>query len=260
MEKRKLRIGAVSYLNTKPLVYGLAEEHAYQLSFDLPSRLADQLSKRQLDVALVPSIEFLMDPDYVQISDACIGCLGPVHSVKLYSRVPAKQIKTLALDEGSRTSAAMVQIWLADHFDVRPELCALPIGDGLRDADTDAVLLIGDRAIGTTSERYPHEWDLGEQWVVAYETPFVFAVWTARRDAEFGELAVTLSRARDQGVAHLSEIAASECNQVGMTEENCLTYLRDNLYFCFGKEQERGLNLFRERATHHGFLPQVTTL
>ena len=259
MENQRLRIGAVSYLNTKPLVYGLADSDAHQLSFDLPSRLADQLSQRKLDVALVPSIEFLLDSDYVRVSDACIGCLRAVHSVKLYSRVPAERIQTLALDEGSRTSAAMVQIWLADHFSVRPQLHSLPIGDGLADASTDAVLLIGDRAIGSSSDRYPMEWDLGEQWVSAYKTPFVFAVWTARRDTDVGDLDDTLSMARDAGVANLPQIAASECRHVGMNESECLTYLSHNLHFRFGAEQNQGLELFRKRADHYGFLTQPAT-
>lgn len=259
MSSSSLRIGAVSYLNTKPLVYQLDSlaPHA-QLSFDLPSRLADQLSQGSLDVALIPCVEFLQDPDYVQVSDACIGCVGPVLSVKLYSAVPPSEIRTLALDEGSRTSAAMVQVWLHDQFGVRPKLSGLPIGDGLRDASTDAVLLIGDRAIGTKSDKYHLEWDMGEHWVKDYGTPFVFAVWTARGGVELGDLSSALSAARDAGLAHLDKIAGEECDNVGMTKTDCLAYLRDNLYFRFGDEQARGLRLFRERAAECGLLARVT--
>jgi chorismate dehydratase len=257
--ERSLRIGAVSYLNTKPLVHELKRlAPRAKLSFDLPSRLADQLSQGKLDVALIPSVEFLQDPDYVQVSDACIGCIGPVLSVKLYSKVPPNEIRTLALDEGSRTSAAMVQVWLADRFGVRPDLCALPIGDGLRDACTDAVLLIGDRAIGTQSATYPLEWDMGEHWIRDYKAPFVFAVWTARRGMELGQLSTALSQARDSGLAHLPEIAAQECRHVNMTESDCLAYLRDNLYFRFGEEQARGLQLFRDLTAEYGLLSRVT--
>src|ERR687891_1633128 len=100
-----MRIGAVSYLNTKPLVYGLAElAPQHELAFDLPSRLADDLAAGKLDVALIPSIEFFAHDSYTIVSDACIACRGPVMSVKLFSRVPLEQIGTLALDEGSRTS------------------------------------------------------------------------------------------------------------------------------------------------------------
>ena len=109
-----MRIGAVSYLNKKPLVYGLAElAPQHELVFDLPSRLADDLAAGRLDVALIPSIEFFQDPAYVIVSDACIGCRGPVLSVKLLSRVAPDKIRTLALDEGSRTSVALTRGMIA---------------------------------------------------------------------------------------------------------------------------------------------------
>src|SRR5437773_2975842 len=123
-----MRIGAVSYLNTKPLVYGLAElAPQHELLFDLPSRLADDLAAGRLDVALIPSIEFFKDPSYTIVSDACIACRGPVRSVKLFSRVPLPAIQTLALDEGSRTSAALVRILLLERFGIEPTLRPLPI-------------------------------------------------------------------------------------------------------------------------------------
>ena len=256
-----LRVGAVSYLNTKPLVHRFADlAPQVQLVFDLPSRLADQLAVGRLDVALIPSVELLQNADnYVRVSDACIGCIGPVMSVKLFSRVPLREVRTLALDEGSRTSAAMVQVWLADFFSVRPALSPLAIGNGLGDADTDAVLLIGDRAIGQKSNSYPLEWDMGEQWVRDYRTPFVFAVWTARTGVDLGDLAFALSTARDAGVADLPRIAAESCEQVGLSQSECLVYLRDNLYFYFGEEQQRGLDLFRERMAHYDFLTPAAT-
>src|SRR5213595_1790687 len=106
----RLKVGAVTYLNTKPLVHQL-ERFAPQidLRFDLPSCLADDLAAGQLDVALIPSIEYFQDPGYSIVSDACIACRGPVLSVKLFSRVSVPQIQSLALDEGSRTSAALVR-------------------------------------------------------------------------------------------------------------------------------------------------------
>jgi chorismate dehydratase len=111
---RPLRVGAVQYLNTRPLVHGLAAA-GVRLEFDLPSRLADRLAAGTLDVALIPSIEMFRAPSKTIISDACIACRGPVWSVKLFSRVPIGQIRTLALDEGSRTSVALVQILLAER-------------------------------------------------------------------------------------------------------------------------------------------------
>src|SRR5262245_39566916 len=104
----RVRVGAVSYLNTKPLICDFAElAPDAELVLDYPSRLAEALAAGTLDVALIPSIEFFQDPGYTIVSDACIGCRGPVLSVKLFSRVPVETIRTLALDEGSRTSAAL---------------------------------------------------------------------------------------------------------------------------------------------------------
>ena len=100
--------------------------------YDLPSRLADGLSAGRFDVALVPSIELLSNPDYEVVSDACIGCRGPVLSVKLFMRVPPEEIRSLALDEGSRTSIVLVQILLDRLVGARPALEPLPIGSGLR--------------------------------------------------------------------------------------------------------------------------------
>ena len=106
----KIRVGAVSYLNTKPLVFGIDSFEDCIVTYDLPSRLADQLAAGQLDVALIPSIEAVVPGDYTIVSDACIACRGPVWSVKLVSRKPMNEIRSLALDEGSRTSAALAQV------------------------------------------------------------------------------------------------------------------------------------------------------
>src|SRR5438876_10707748 len=144
----RIRVGAVNYLNTKPLIYQL-ERLAPQaeLILDLPSRLADGLRDGRFDVALIPSIEFFADPSYTIVSDACIACRGPVLSVKLFRRFPAELIRTLALDEGSRTSVALVRILLRERYGIEPRLEPLAIGESLADASADAVLLIGDRAI-----------------------------------------------------------------------------------------------------------------
>ena len=134
-----LRIGAVNYLNTKPLIYGLDRlAPSCEIVLDYPSRLADQLAAGQLDVALIPSIEFFQDPSYTIVSDACIGCRGPVLSVKLFSRVPVENIRTLALDEGSRTRVALVRILLGERFSIEPELVPLPLSATLADTTCDA--------------------------------------------------------------------------------------------------------------------------
>lgn len=254
-DRSRPRVGAVNYLNTKPLVHGLEQlAPRAQVVFDLPSRLADRLAAGELDVALIPSVEMLQDPSYQAISDACIACRGPVYSVKLFSRVPVERIRTLALDEGSRTSAALARILLKERYGLEPELEALPIGEGLAASRADAVLLIGDRAMHGQPGRFSAVWDLGDEWVRWTGLPFVFAMWTARAGVELDGLDAALAAARDRGLAHLEEIAAREAAPLGLTVPQCLSYLRDNLYFYFGPRERQGLELYREHAAKLGLI------
>ncbi len=259
---QKIRIGAVSYLNTRPLVHGLAERLPQaDLQFDLPSRLADRLAQGELEVALIPSVEFFQNPAYAIVSDACIACRGPVWSVKLFSRVPGEEIRSLALDEGSRTSAALVQILLQQRFGIQPQLSKLPIGSGLgfeTFLNTDATLLIGDRAIHAPAGDWNFTWDLGEEWNCWANLPFVFAMWVARPGLEpelLAEIDAALRAARDSGLAHLPEIAEREAAGIGLPAADCLGYLRDNLYFYLGPREQRGLSLFYRHASALGFAP-----
>jgi chorismate dehydratase len=265
-----VRLGAVNYLNTKPLVHGLTEasqgqDHdlAYRLSFDLPSRLADDLAAGRLDVALIPSVEFFQNPAYEVVSDTCIACRGPVLSVKLFSRVPLDSIRTLALDEGSRTSAALVQILLRERFQISPTVEALPIGATLSDTAADAVLLIGDRAIHSPPGRFAAVWDLGDQWQRWSGLPFVFAMWVARPGLDpdaLSDLAAALESSRDSGLANLETIAEREAPLLGLTIPQCVAYLRDNLHFTLGPEERQGLSRFRELAAGMGLAPVDSNL
>lgn len=260
-QPRKIRLGAVNYLNTKPLIYRLPElAPQADLVLDLPSRLADRLAAGDLDVALIPSVECFQDPTYSIVSTACIACRGPVLSVKMFSRVPLAEIRTLALDEGSRTSAALVQILLRERYGLRPQLSPLPIGNALKESSADAVLLIGDRAIHSPLERFSEVWDLGDQWTEWTGLPFVFAMWTARAGVDLPGIEAALEEARDQGVAHLDEIARRESASLGLTAPECLTYLRDNLHFFLGPRERRGLELFHTLAGKHALAPQGVEL
>ncbi|HZL87914.1 MAG TPA: menaquinone biosynthesis protein [Pirellulaceae bacterium] len=250
-----MRIGAVSYLNTKPLVFGLAElAPQHELVFDLPSKLADRLAAAELDVALIPSIEFFQNPDYTIVSDACIGCRGPVLSVKLLSRVPLSQIRTLALDEGSRTSIALARILLWERYGIEPAQVPLPIDARYEQSPADAVLVIGDRAIHPARGNWVAQWDLGDEWNRWSELPFVFAMWVGHvgQVSRLPELAAALAAARDAGVTNLEQIAREEAGEVGLTYEQTLTYLRDNLHFYLGPGERAGLSLFYEQACKLG--------
>ena len=255
-ENTKLRIGAVSYLNAKPLVFQPKDLATHtDLVLDLPSRLADGLAQGKLDVALVPSIECFQHPEYSIVSDACIACCGPVMSVKLLSRVPIHQIRSLALDEGSRTSAVLARTLLYQMYRLMPSLETLPIRGRLDETDADAVLLIGDRAIHPPADGFVERWDLGERWSEWLGLPFVFALWVARRGVDVERVEPALRAARDAGVANLEEIARAEAAKVGLDVQQCLSYLRDNLHFSLGAQEQRGLNTFHRLATELGIVP-----
>ena len=251
-----VRIGAVSYLNSRPLILALPQlVPEARITVDLPSRLADGLAAGQLDVALVPSIECFRNPEWTVVSDACVACDGPVRSVKLFGRVPVDQIRTLALDEGSRTSAALVRILLKERFGLQPQLSRLPIGASLEDVEVDAVMLIGDRAMLPMPGPYEFVWDLGDEWSRLTGLPFVFAMWIARSGIDLQNVAEVLSAARDEGVEQLDQIARCEAPKLGLSQQECRAYLRENLDFQLGDRQRQALDQFGALAARHGLIP-----
>ena len=260
-QESAIRIGAVSYLNSKPLIEGLSDLcPEARLVLEVPSRLADQLSRGELDVALIPSVEAFSDPEYQIVSDACVATRGDVLSVKLYSRVPLGAIRTLALDQGSRTSAALTRIMLAERFGVEPELRKLPLGKTVADTDADAILLIGDRAIEPPAESFQATWDLGREWLEWTGLPFVFAMWVTRAGTNLGRVESALGQARDLGLTRIDEIARREAPRLGIGDETARDYLKENLHFRLGSAERSGLRLFSQLAAARGLVPTVPTL
>jgi chorismate dehydratase len=258
-----------------------------EIVFDLPSRLADRLSAGELDIALVPSIALAEHPEWTIVSDACIGCRGPVLSVKLMFRVPPAKVRWLALDEGSRTSAVLAQILLHQLYGIRPALTRLPIGDSPTETNADAVLVIGDRAISNITEHDGTEpdvgnvagkgvaesngleveqpfievWDLGDRWCRWSELPFVFAMWVARPGFDIVEVAAALSAARDDGCRELAEITRQAAAEMELPAQLIHEYLQRNLYFRLDSKQREGLDLFYRQAADLGLIsaaPHVT--
>jgi chorismate dehydratase len=272
-EPRQLSaVGAVNYLNSKPLIEGLDEllsGHA-TLRLDYPSRLADDLASGLLDVALIPSIEYFRGQSYEVISDACVAAHGPVLSVKLYSRVPWGEVKSIALDEGSRTSATLARILLAERHGVLPKSEPLPLDHRTEDSSADAILLIGDRAINPPREQFHATWDLGEEWFNWTGLPFVFAMWVGRKVEGRGlrvegqnsldkpsssSLDQLLSASRDLGVRHLNDIARREAPLLGLSLPTTVSYLTENLQYHLGSAERNGLKLFHELAAGLGLAP-----
>lgn len=256
-----MKIGAVSYLNTKPLIEYWRGPAGASLELDLPSRLADRLRDRHLDLGLIPVAEVLQQPNWVVVPDACIACRGPVWSVKLMSRVPPPQIGSLALDEGSRTSVVLCQVLLYHLAGVRPVTLPLPIDQAWQSVEADAVLVIGDRAMRAEAADFPYVWDLGEVWHDWTGLPFVFAVWTthqslmATRAAELRGVQQTLNAARDEGLRRLEELADRYAPAYGLGRDECRQYLGQYLHFRFGPAERRGLQRFQELARALQFVP-----
>jgi chorismate dehydratase len=244
------RIGAVSYLNSKPLIFGLAEkmEGWGNLSVDLPSRLADKLASGQIDVGLIPVVESFHQADFCRVSDAAIACRGPVWSVRIFFRCDPKQVRSLALDEGSRTSIALSKVLFQMKLGFVPETTPLLMGDDPRTAKADAVLVIGDRAMHPDEFRqvFPLDWDLGELWYQMTGLPFVFAMWVARTKSIVDDKLVSaLESARDEGLQNIATISSQASSLYRLTPEQCSDYLTHFIRFHLGEEERRGLDEFR---------------
>ena len=250
---KPIRIGAVSYLNTKPLIHELDRlAPAAQLVLDYPSRLASQLDAGRLDVALVPVIEYFRAGSYRLVPDIAIASQGPVLSVTLFSRTPWPEIRRVALDEGSRTSAALTQVLLRRRYQVQPEVVPLPLDRAAEEVDADAVLLIGDRAMHACLPGFRHAYDLGQEWHDWTGLPFVYAAWAVRPGVELGPVAEALAEAKRRGVAAAGLIAAREAPRLGLDAGFCRRYLANIIRFDLGPRELAGLHHFYLLASELG--------
>ena len=248
-----IRVGAVNYLNTKPLVYNLAGISSdIALTLDVPSRLARQLADKELDIALIPAIEYFRSGRYSILPGISIASRGPVLSVTLFSRVPWAKIRRLALDEGSRSSAALAEILLAKRYNVRPEKIALPLDRTAEEIDADAVLLIGDRAMRACLPGFAHAYDLGQEWFDWTGLPFVYAFWAVRPGVELGEAAMALHEAKRQGLGRVGEIAQRESAALGLDAGFCRRYLSNIIHFDLGPREQAGLHHYYMLACELG--------
>jgi chorismate dehydratase len=258
-----IRIGAVSYLNAKPLYYGLCERAPHvRLSMDVPSRIAEQLADGDLDVALIPSVEYLRGASrgYEIIPGFAIAAHGAVRSVKLFSRVPWDQVVRLALDAGSRTSQVLARIWLDARHGVRPHrIEELPLGVSALESTADAVLVIGDRAMRVPSGPFHDVVDLGEAWHTLTGLPFVFALWVVRAGVELGDLPDALEQSRATGLSMAASLARMHGPRLGLDFATCYDYLTRILSYDLGEPEIAGLTRFATMAAALGLAPEGVT-
>jgi chorismate dehydratase len=173
----KIRISAVSYTNTKPFIYGIEHNDVLQqidLSLDIPSDCAAKVIAGQVDVGLIPVAAIPHVPNANIISDYCIGSVGAVNSVFIFSDVPVEEIRTVRLDSHSRTSNNLAKVLLKFYY----KLDVTFTTDA--EAKTDAIVLIGDRTFGK-KDQYAYAYDMGQEWMNFTGLPFVYAAWVANK-------------------------------------------------------------------------------
>jgi chorismate dehydratase len=259
-----IRVGAVSDLNAKPLYYELGQyAPQVRLSMDVPSRLAEQLAAGELDVALIPSVEYFRGAGrgYEIIPGFAIAARGPVRSVKLFSRVPWERVERLALDAASRTSQVLARIWLDARFGVRPpRVEELPLGVSALESTADAVLVIGDRAMRVPHQPFHAVVDLAEAWHQLTGLPFVFALWVARAGVDLDLLPAALEQSRASGLGHADSLALTHGLRLGLDYATCYDYLTRVLSYDLGEPEIAGLKRFAAMAARLGLAPEGVSL
>lgn len=243
---KRIRVGAVSYLNTRPLLYGLRRSgllNRIELVEDYPSKIAAMLLNDQIDVGLVPvAIIPQMEEAHI-VTDYCIGSEGEVASVAIFSEQPMEQLERVLLDYQSRTSVNLATILLKEYW--KKELVLEAAGKDYRKdiRGTTGGVVIGDRALEQKKiSRYTH--DLGQAWQSHTGLPFVFAAWVAnkRLNEDFID---AFNRTNEYGLNHLEEVIAENPFDV----YDLYTYYTKNISYQLTDDKRKGLALFLEKLS-----------
>jgi chorismate dehydratase len=251
MTDRVIRVASVSYLNAKPLIWGLEHNPRVNLDLAIPSRLIDGLRDRTSDVALLPTIDYQRLNDLAVVPAGGIGSESTTLTVRIFAKQPIEKIHSLACDTDSHTSVALARIILAERHGMSPEFVDLSRANDRAD---QARLLIGDKVVCEEPPGYSHQYDLGYEWNQLTGLPFVFAVWTARAGAELGELPHWLTAARQEGLRHVEEIIERFATPRGWPAPLARQYLTVNLQYEIGPRQLQAIEKFHALAEKHGII------
>lgn len=258
----RVRLGAVGYLNARPLVYGLEQHPRFDLRYDIPSECARLLHAHTIDVGLIPSIEYLRGPQpYAFVPGPAVTSRGAVASVAIYTRVEPKDIRSIAMDTSSRTSVALSTILLKREFGVTPD--AVPMAPDLETmlGSADAALIIGDLALFLDHAAGGVEKiDLGRLWTESTGLPFVYAIWAGWTGTLEPDDVRALQRARDEGVADSDEVARAYYPGDSERQAVARRYLRDNIHYVLGDEELDGLRTFYRYAAEQGLVADAGAL
>ena len=257
-----LRVGIVNYLNSKPLAWSFLQGQAasgFAAEFLSPATVAQRLASAELDIGLIPSIEVQRIPGVTVLPDLCVAATEEVRSVILLSRCEPRLIRRLALDENSRTSAALVRIVLAERYGAKPEtIAARPDLESMM-SRADAALIIGDPALQVDRSGY-RVLDLAAEWRRLTGRPFVFAVWALRDGVELGNRAADFERSLELGQREIETLIAESATELGIPASEIRHYLTCNLSYELGENELAGLEEFFTKAHFHGLIDSIEPL
>ena len=256
-------IAASSYLNAAPLCYsfvrGRQKDSCTFLSDRAPARCSELLSEGHADAALIPVIEYQRVAGLMVAPGACVASLKTVRSVVLASRVPMANIRSVALDTSSRTSAALIQIILSRFYSLTPSYRAWAPDLTRMLESNDAALMIGDPAM-LIDRSALQVYDLAEEWRNHTGLPFVFAFWAIRQDSKAWPGDVDFVDGKDEGLAHISDIAEAYSRSLGLSRDDLVSYLTENISYDLDEDSLRGLRLYFDLAKECGLISKVTPL
>ena len=266
---KRLRISAISYLNTAPLMWDF--EHgdagaAFDVSYTVPSQCAADLAGNAADIGIIPAAAYASIPGLVILPGVAIASRRPVRSILLVSKVPLDQIRSVALDTSSLTSVALTKVLFAKWWGPGRSFTAMAPDIKKMMAEHDAGLVIGDPALQVDRSRY-QTYDLAEEWIRLTGKPFVFAFWAVRQSALRNsppnlDLAAIFQESRDHGLqpASLDRIARDWAPRLGLSEGDIRAYLTENIYYDLDPSCLNGLQLFYRYANECGVLPAAPEL
>jgi chorismate dehydratase len=266
-----LRISAISFVNTAPLMWDFEHGESaadlrrhFEISYTVPSNCAEQLHAGTADIGIIPVAAYTVIPDLAIVPGVSIAAKDAVRSILLISKVPVERIRNVATDDSSRTSAALVEVFLRKFVGIAPGFNRQEphLREMLR--WHDAALLIGDPALQARTEGY-FVYDLAEQWHRWTGRPFVFAFW-AMRKAALAEarpeinIARVFQQSRDHGLEHIPQIVAAWAPRLGLPENLVRDYLTQNVDYSLDQENLEGLRLFFRYAAECAVLPDAPEL
>ena len=249
----KLKIGVVPYMNAKPLIYGLEKQSdKIDLLYGVPSVLPEKLEKDELDVVLMPSVNYFRGSGYKIIPGSSISSNGPVESVKLFIKTPTiEKIKVVALDKDSLTSCVLTKIILWKKYSLKPEFITLEDKGKIYNGHADAFLVIGDDALKLQEDDFT-VLDLGQEWKELTGLPFVYAFWITRSKSKLHGVGKLLTDAKEHGLKSLNEIACLEAERLKLGKDRCLRYLEESIRYNLGEQEIKGLESFYNYALEMG--------